>query len=240
MLAVLAALVLGACTRSAGGVGATSKPQDLYAGMPTEAQVRTLFGDSNWWGGPPSFQVLPLDAATTPFNEKYSVSESFIHLGTDEQLAVRETVYDTVSSASTQMTNVRNALGTSPTAPKVGDDVLYYAANGSGGAPFATRTFVRLGQVVILIVWTRKDSSITVEQLARNASLVVAGLKNVAAGKARASPQAIGPKELPGPGLDITLLGSARLPVESWVVMARSALPGTVVQLMQGIGVTDF
>src|SRR4029077_11627428 len=31
-----------------------------------------------------------------------------------------------------------------------------------------------------------------------------------------------------------------RLPVESWVVMARSALPGTVVQLMQGIGVTDF
>lgn len=240
MLVVVAALVLGACTRSAGGFGANAKPADVYAAMPTQAQVRTLLGDSNWWEGPPSFGVLPLDAATASVTEKFSVSESFLHLGTDEQIAVRETVFDTMSSATTQMTNIKNALGTTPTSPKVGDDVAYYAATGGGGAPFVTRTFVRLGQVVATIVWTRKDSSITVDQLARNASLVVAGLKNVAAGKVRASPQPVSLNELPGPGLDITFLGSTRLPIESWVVMQRSALPGTVVQLMQSVGVTDF
>lgn len=240
MLVVMGALVLGACTRSAGGFGATAKPADIYAALPTEAQVRTLMGDSNWWEGAPSFGVLPLDAATASITEKYSVSQSYLHLGTAEQLAIRETVFDTVSSATTQMTNIKNALGTTPTTPKVGDDVAYYAAAGGGGAPFVTRTFVRLGQIVAAIIWTRKDSSITVDQLARNATLVVNGLKNVAARKVRPSRQPVDPAELPPAGLDITLLGSARLPIETWVVMTRSALPGTVGSVMQSVGVTDF
>jgi hypothetical protein len=237
---VIGAVVLGACTRSAGGFGAGAKPADIYAGLPTEAQIRTLMGDSNWWEGAPSFEVLPLDAATTALTEKYSISESFLHLGTDEQLAIRETVFDTVSSATTQMTNIKNAFGTSPTTPKVGDDVAYYAGAAGGAAPFVTRTYVRLGQILATIIWTRKDSSITVDQLARNASLVVAGLKNVAAGKVRSSLQSVSPKELPPPGLDITLLGSARLPIETWVVMTRAALPVAAGSAIQSVGVTDF
>jgi hypothetical protein len=240
VLLLLAALVLGACSRSAGGFGASAKPADIYAALPTEAQVRTVMGDSNWWEGAPSFEVLPLDAATASSTEKYSISQSFLHLGTDEQLAIRETVFDTVSSATTQMTNIKTALGASPTTPKVGDDIAYYAAASGGGAPFVTRTFVRLGQILVTIIWTRKDSSITVSQLAKNASLVVAGLKNVAAGKVRSSLQPVSPAELPPPGLDITLLGSARLPIETWVVMTRTGLPGAVGAVMKAASITDF
>jgi hypothetical protein len=236
---VVAALVLAACTRS-GGFGANAKPADIYAAMPTETQIRTLMGDSNWWEGAPSFEVLPLDAATAPFTEKYSVSQSFLHLGTDEQLVIRQTVFDSVSSATTQMTNIKNAFGATPTTPRVGDDVAYYAVAGGGGAPFVTRTFVRLGQIIVTVIWSRKDSSITVDQLAKTASLVVAGLKNVAAGKVRSSLQSVGATELPPPGLDITLLGSARLPIETWVVMTRSGLPGAVGSVMKSTGVTDF
>ncbi len=213
---------------------------DVYAAGPTIADVRTLFKDDNWWQGPPSFEVRPLDAETTALNEKFSISLQFIHIGTAESFVVRYTVYDKTSSATARMTDLQNGFGASPSSPKVGDQVLYYGLSGSGGAPYAYRTFVRVGQIVVTIVWSRKDTSTTVQQLGRNATLVVDGLKKVIAGEVPASPQPVDPKFLPVPGLDITSLGSAMLPIEAWPVMDNLGLPGPNLQLLQGAGLTTF
>jgi hypothetical protein len=233
---VVAAVALSACAKAT----FNARPADIYAAGPSEADVRVLLGDSNWWAGPPSFDVPPLDAATRPLTERYSVSREFLRLGTDEKLAIRYTVFDKASSATALMTDLRNALGASPSTPKVGDDVLYYGAAGSGGAPYVTRTFVRLGQILVTIVWTRKDPAVTVQQLGKNAAKVVDGLKKVVAGKVRASPQPVATMELPPPGRDITLLGATRLSIDAWVVMTRTGLLGTILDLMQKGGVTDF
>jgi hypothetical protein len=236
---VIATLALVSCT--AARPGYNGKPMDIYAAGPTVSDVRALFNDDNWWQGPPSFEVRPLDGDTIPFTEKFSVSQLFIHIGTAESLAVRYTVYDKTSSATTRMTDLQKAFSGAASTPKVGDQVLYDGLSGSGGAPYVYRTFVRVGQIVVTIVWSRKDTpSTTVKQLARNATKIVDGLKKVLAGKVPASPQPVDSKFLPPAGLDITLLGSATLPIEAWPVMDLLALPGTIVHLFQGFGIADF
>jgi len=202
--------------------------------------VRTLFGDNNWWPGPPSFGVRPLDAASIPNAQRFSVTQRFLHLGSAEGWDVRYTVYDRTGSATTQMTSLQNAYGASPSSPKVGDQVLYYGLFSSGGAPYITRTFVRLGQIIVEIVWAKKDGIPTLSQLGKNAVKVVDGLKKVTTGKVHASVQAVDQKLLPPPGLDITLLGSAQLPVEAWLVMADVGIPGPVLTLLHTEGVDDF
>ncbi len=236
----LAAVAVVSCTSIAGSGGATAQPAEIYAAGPTTSDVRALFSDDNWWPGPPSFEVPPLDSATTPLNERFSISQEFIHLGTAEQFVVRYTVYDSVTSAKGRMTDLLNAFGASPPTPKVGDDVLYFGLSGSGAAPFVSRTFVRVGQIVVTIVWARKDTNTTIEQLGRNAAKVVDGLKKALAGQVRPSPLAVDPALLPPPGLDITLLGSARLPIEAWVGMDLLALPGPVLTVLHNEGITDF
>lgn len=235
----LTAVVLVSCVRI-GSNGTNVRPADIYAGALSTSDVRTLFGDVNWWPGPPTFEVRPLDAGTTSFTERYSLSQLFLHLGSAEALAIRYTVYDKTSSATTVMTDYQNAYGASPTSPKVGDAVLYYGLGGSGGAPYITRTFVRVGQVIVAIGWSRKDGMPTVQQLGRNATKVVDGLKKVIAGRVHASPSAVDQNQLPPPGLDVTFLGATVLPIEAWVVMANIAIPEAVLQTLQGAGVTDF
>lgn len=237
-LVAIAAIVMVSCTRTSSSFNGT--PMDLYAAGPAVTDIRTLFNDPNWWVGPPSFEVRPLDAETTPLNQRFSVSQQFIHIGTAEQFAVRYTVYDTTSSATAQMTALQNAYGTSPSTPKVGDQVLYYPASGSGAAPYVFRTFVRVGQILITIVWVRKDVSTTVQVLARNAAKVVNGLKKVISAKPHPSPSPVDSKLLPPLGLDITPLGSADLPIEAWPVMDLLALPGTILAQLEGAGVTHF
>src|SRR5260370_40330515 len=102
------------------------------------------------------------------------------------------------------MTNLQNVFGLSPTTPKVGDQVLYYSLGGSGAAPYITRTFVRVSQIVVQVIWARKDGVPKVAQLGKNATKFVHGLKKVLAGKVSASPQAINPQCLPTRGFDIT------------------------------------
>ena len=240
MIAVipLIALVLVSCSRIGSG-GATAQPADIYASALSTNDVRTLLGDSNWWAGPPSFSVRPLDAASIPFTERYSITQFFMHLGTAEELVIRYTVYDKTSSATTVMTDYQNFYGASPTSPKVGDAVLYYGLGGSGGAPYITRTFVRVGQIIVALIWARKDGIPTVQQLGRNASKVVNALKK-ASGKSHPAPQAVDPKSLPPPGLDVTLLGSTQLPIEAWVVMDLIALPEAALTLLHTGGVNDF
>src|SRR6267143_219711 len=109
----LAAVALVSCGRI-GGTTFNAKPADIYSVMPSMADAQTVLGDSNWWASPPSFEVSPLDSATTPLNERFSVSQYYIHIGTAEQLVVRYTVYDKASSATTVMRELANALGPSP------------------------------------------------------------------------------------------------------------------------------
>jgi hypothetical protein len=238
-VAAVGAVLLVACTRSStGGSGAT--PPEIYAAGPTASDVKAFMGDSNWWPGPPSFGVRPLDAESVSYTERFSVTQRFIHLGTAEELLVRYTVYDKTSSATSQMTNFQNSFGASPSSPKVGDQVLYYGLGGSGGAPYITRTFVRLGQVVVQIVWSRKDGIPTVAQLGRNAAKIVDGLKKVTSTQSRPSPEQVDPKLLPPPGLDITFLGSAHLPIEAWLVMDSIAIPVAGLDLLHSAGISDF
>lgn len=235
----VAAVLLASCAKL--GTSSTNvQPADLYAAGPTQSDVRSLLGDSNWWAGPPSFAVRPLDASTTPYTERYSITQFFLRIGTAEEFVVRYTAYDKTSSATTAMTGYQNAYGASPTSPKVGDAVLYYGLGGSGGAPYITRTFVRVGQIIVVLVWARKDAIPTVQQLGRNASRVVDRLKQVTGGKSHPSPQAIDQKLLPTPGLDITFLAATTLPIETWVVMDQIGLPEAALQLLHNGGATDF
>lgn len=237
-LIALTALALVACGRI-GGTTFNAKPADIYSAMPSMADARTVLGDSNWWASPPSFEVSPLDSATTPLNQRFSVSQYYLHLGTAEQLVVRYTVYDKASSATTVMKDLANALGPSPSNPKVGDQVLYYGAQGtSGAAPLATRTFVRVGPILLAISWTRKDSLPTVQQLGKIASKFASGLNNV--GKTHVALYPVDAKLLPPPNLQITALGSAQLPIESLVVLFLASIPDQVVALLRQLGVTTF
>jgi hypothetical protein len=213
----------------------------MYAAVPTQSDVTSLLGDQNWWPGPPSFAVPPLDAAITPFEVRYSITQRFTNVGTAEALIVRYTLYDKTSSAKTRMTNIQTALGTSVTGPKVGDQVLYYGQAASGGAPFGTTTFVRVGSVVVAISWTRKDGYPSVTQLGKIATKVVTKVKDALAGKHHGTPiSAADDASLPPPGPDITLLGSARIPVEATADMLNVASPTDLLNIFHNLGVQEF
>ena len=235
--ALVAMVALSACARS---TTVQARPADVYAGAPSQADIRNLLQDDNWWAGVPSFRVLPLDAATMPLNERFGVTQPFLHLGTAEDLVVRYDVFDTTASATTLMTDLKNAHSNSPTTPKAGDDTLYTVGLGEGGAPFVYRTYVRVGQVIVTIGWAHRDPAPSVQQLNKNAVKVVDGLKKVLSGKLRGSLKPVLTSEVPPPGRDITVLGAARLPIEAWVVMGRIALMDTFLQVIKKTGVTDF
>lgn len=235
-LAVALATV-ASCTPSSSGA-ANARPADLWAVMPSQSDVRSLMGDSTWWAGAPSFEVRPLNAETAMPSERFSVSELFIHLGTAEELVARYTMFDKSSSATSTMSDLQNFYGTSVSGPKVGDQVLYYGSGSTGGAPYVARTFVRVGQIVLELLWSRKDPNITTAMLGRNAKRFADPLKNLS--KVHATPLPVESTSLPPPGLDITLLGAAKLPAEAFVVMSRTALPDYVEGLIHDSGVTTF
>lgn len=238
-LALVTAIALmgAACARSSGS-GANASPLDLYTAEPSQADVQSLLGESNWWPGPPSFGVRPLDSATMPFQERFHVVQRFSHIGTAETMGVEFTLWSSTATATTQMTNLQSAYGTSASGPKVGDQVLYYGSQAATAAPFQTATFVRVGPVVTTISLNRKDAFPSVNQLGKIASKVVSRLKNVLAGKVKTSPAPSSDRTLlPPAGPDITLLGSTRLPVEAVVVMLGFASPEVLAGILHGDGV---
>ncbi len=239
MIGVLA-VVASACTRPA-SPGSSATPSDFYGANPTLADVRSLLGDINWWPGPPSFGVRPLDSATMPFNEKFHVITRFAHLGTAETLDIEYTLWDSTSSATTQMTNIQSALGTSASGAKVGDQALYYGSQTSGAAPFGTETFVRIGAVVTTIALNLKDGLPTVAQLGKLATKVTSRLKDVLSGKVHVSPlPANDALLLPPKGPDLTLLGSLVLPIEAVVVMLGFESPEALAQILHTNGVDSI
>ncbi len=245
MTSAIRALALGlvvvvfaaACGRTASSPATSTRPLDLYAAEPTPADVKAMLGDDNWWPGPPSFGVRPLDAASTPMSQRFRITQRFAHIGTTETFDVVFTQWSSTSTATTQMNSIKTALGQSANGAKVGDDVLYYGLQGTGAAPYQTATFVRVGSVVTIITWSRKDNYPRVDQLSKIATKVVARLKNVLAGKLRATPLSItDAAKLPPKGPDITLLGAVMVPVESVVVMLNFAAPEALSRLLRIAG----
>ncbi len=225
-----------ACGRTS-SPSTSTRPLDLYAAEPTPADVKAMLGDDNWWPGPPSFGVRPLDSASMPMSERFRITQRFAHIGTAEMFDVAFTQWTSTSTASTQMNDIKTALGSSASGAKVGDDVLYYGLQGTGAAPFQTATFVRVGSVVTIISWSRKDSYPKVDQLSKIATKVVARLKNALAGKIRANPlSSTDSAKLPPNGPDITLLGAVTVPVESVVVMLNFAAPEALSRLLRNAG----
>lgn len=233
-------LVAAACARSS-NTGANAKPIDLYAAEPALSDVQGLLGDASWWPGPPSFGVRPLDSASMPFQERFHVIQRYVHIGTAETFDVEFTLWDSTATATTQMTNIQSAYGTSASGPSVGDQALYYGSQTATAAPFETVTFVRLGRVVTTMTLSRKDAFPSVSALGRIAGKVVARLKDVLAGKVHANPLPSSDGALlPPPGPDLTLLGSVRLPVETVVVMLGFASPETLAGLLRSDNVNSI
>ncbi|MDQ2942430.1 MAG: hypothetical protein M3R21_02015 [Candidatus Dormibacteraeota bacterium] len=236
LLAMLA-VIASACTRPSSS-GTSAKPLDFYGANPTLADVRSLLGDSNWWPGPPSFGVRPLDSASMPYREKFHVITRFTHIGTAETFDIEYTLWDSTSSATTQMTNIHAAFGTSANGSKVGDQVLYYGSQISGAAPYGTATFVRVGQIITTITLNLKDGFPSVSQLGRIASKVTSRLKDVLAGKVHVTPlSATDAVLLPPAGPDLTLLGSVKLPIEAVIVMFGFAAPEAIAGALHITGV---
>ena len=229
-------LFAAACGRTT-TTSTTTKPLDLYAAEPSPADVKAMLGDGNWWPGPPSFGVRPLDASSTPRSQRFRVTQRFAHVGTSETFDVAFTQWSSTSTATTQMSEIKTALGQSANGAKVGDDVLYYGLQGNGAAPYETATFVRVGSVVTVITWSRKDGLPKIDQLGKIATKVVARLKNVLSGKLRATPlSTTDAAKLPPKGPDITLLGAATVPVESVIVMLNFAAPELLSRLLRNAG----
>jgi hypothetical protein len=233
------ALFAGACTRAPSG-SISAQPPDLFAAMPSLSDVRTLLGDESWWPGPPSFGVRPLNVASMPSTEKFSVTQPFIHVGTAETFDIEFTLWNATAASKTYMTNVQNALGTSASGPTVGDQTLYYGSGGSGGAPYSTLTVVRVAQIVTIISWSLKDAFPQTSRLGKVAARVVSKLKDVISGKLHGSaPSASDTALLPPANTDITLLGQTRISVEASMVMINAATPDQIAVTLRGLGLND-
>ena len=237
----LLAVVVSACSLRPSTTGSNLQPGDFYAANPSLADVRTLLGDSNWWPGPPSFGVQPLDSAYTPLDEKFHVVTRFVHLGTAETLEIEYTLWNSTSAATSQMTSIQTAFGTSTSGTKVGDQALYYGSKTTGAAPFGTVTFIRVGQIVTTISMSLKDAFPSVAQLGKIASKVNSRLQDVLSGKVHASPLPVTDELLlPPKGPDLTLLGSAVLPVEAVVVMLGFESPEALAAILHTSGVDSI
>jgi hypothetical protein len=238
---VLLAVVASACSIRSSSVSGKVQPEDFYAANPSLADVRTLLGDSNWWPGPPSFGVPPLDSAYTPFTEKFHVITRFVHVGTAETFNIEYTLWNSTSSATAQMTNIQSAFGTSASGAKVGDQALYYGSKTSGAAPFGTVTFILIGQVVATITMNLKDALPTVAQLGKIANKVASPLKQVISGKVHRTPLSASDELLlPPKNPDLTLLGSAVLPIEAVVVMLGFESPEALARILHTSGVDSI
>ena len=85
---------------------------------------------------------------------------------------------------------------------------------------------------------TLKDAFPPVSKLGRIATRLVSRLKDVLSGKLKVNPLPAGDAAvLPPPGPDLTLLGSAELPIEAVVVMLGFASPEALAGILKTTGV---
>ena len=235
-------IALVACGRMSGNNSGPSVAT-VYAGRVVLNDLNPVVRDlPSWWNGPPTFDVKPLNSATRSDVERFAVVVRFSHVGTGEQIRLRYQVYDTSAYATALMNAEQNALGTSLSGPKAGDQVLYYNQDAGGGpAPYMSEALVRVGQTVIVIVWARVDAYASTSSLGKVTATAANRLKSSTSGKLRVSPD---PSPAPGllapPGPDITLLGTARLPIEVVAQMLVYPAPTDMADFFHHAGVNDF
>jgi hypothetical protein len=242
LLASLAIVAVAAvaCTRGTGGAS-NATPNLVYVASPTEADVRSALGSQDWWATVPTFMVRPLNLPNTPENLKFAITNRFMHIGTSEVFIVDYVVYTTTSAASGRMTDLSNQLQTT-TGPREGDQSLYYGVRSTGNTSlYSNVAIVRTGQTLIELDWERNSGFADFNQLGKFGGKLVTRLKDAFAGKVKPSPTPATDKDLlPPPGLDVTLVGSTRLPVESVAAALQTSSPVEVVDSLKHLGVKDF
>ncbi|TMF31670.1 MAG: hypothetical protein E6I29_04310 [Chloroflexi bacterium] len=204
------ALSLVACGRASTSSGPSVA--SVYSGRVVLNDLNPVVRDlPSWWDGPPTFDVKPLNSATRPDFERFAVV-------------------------------IRFALGTSLSGPKAGDQVLYYNQNAGGGAaPYISEALVRVGETVIVVVWARVDAYATTSSLGKVAATAATRLKSATSGKLHVSPAPSPEPALVAPqGPDLTLLGTARLPVEVVAQMLVYPAPMEMTDFFHHAGVSDF
>src|SRR5260370_42094998 len=135
-----------------------------------------MLGDSNWWEGPPTFEVRPLNAETLARTVRFGMTQEFIHIGTAEAFLVHYTVYQTTTAATTRMTDLQNLLGPAQaTSPKVGDQVMYYGEAGTNGGPRLARHLGRPGGSIVGGAGGRKEGGGCLAQHRKKTATSAAG-----------------------------------------------------------------
>jgi hypothetical protein len=197
---------------------------------------------ANWWPGPPTFGVRPLDTASVPPQVLSETTVRFSHVGTSETLTTLYRVWDTTTLATAVMGSYQTALGTSLTGAHAGDQVLYYQQQlPYGAAPYVSSTYIRVGQTVIQSDWSRTDSFAGSNQMGAVATKIASRLKRVSSGTVRATPASASDIALlPPAGPYLTPLGATRLPIEAAVVMVHSAAPTAMATALRDAGLTTF
>jgi hypothetical protein len=203
--------------------------------------MRQVLGDSNWWPLPPSYRVPPLEFDRSPAFIKFDVEQGYLHVGTAEVATITYLVLPSTSLAALVMTGLLAGQATPVTSPRVGDQVLYLQAKATGAAPFDATAYVRVGSTITGIDWFRRDAYSSPNQMSKVAVKAVARVKDVVAGKFHASPPPqIDASQLPPPGFEITLLGYARVPIESVVLeLGYSSAPEQIATILHSGGVND-
>lgn len=241
-----AGLVLALALVSCGRVSTTTTGPTLaavYGGRIALGDVSAVLGDSkNWAQGPPTFDVRPLNSATREDADRTAVIVRFSHIGTREELRLHYQVWSSTAIATAIMDLNKTVLGTSLSGPRAGDQVLYYNQNlQAGAAPYASEAIVRVGQVVLGIVWSHVESFASTGDMGKVAVKAATRLKDSLAGKVHASAApSPDPLLLAPAGPDVTLLGSDRLPVDVIAQMLFVANPGDLTLLFNQLGATDF
>jgi hypothetical protein len=203
--------------------------------------MRLVLGDNNWWPLPPSFRVPPLDFDRVPALVKFEVDQGYLHVGSAEIATITYLEFPSTTLAGLVMTGLSSAQSTPVTSPRVGDQVLYVHAKATGAAPFDTTAYVKVGPTITGIDWLRRDGYSSASQMSKIAVKAVARVKDVVAGKFHASrPPPTDISQLPPPGFEITLLGYARVPLESVVLeLGYSTAPEQIATVLHAGGVSD-
>jgi hypothetical protein len=239
---VVLAIALVACGRTTSTTGGATLAA-VYAGSVRLNDVAPSLGDSsNWWPGPPQFGTRPLDSSARSEQERFDVTMRYSHTGTAETLNVVYRVWISSALANAIMTSTQQAVGASLKGPKAGDQILYYNQKLSfGAAPYASETLVRVGQIVVEIVWSRSLAFASLSDQGAVAKKVASRLKDGLAGglpvDTRPAPDSM---LLPPPGPDLTLLGVDKLPVETVAQMVGAPAPADVAAVFRQLGATDF
>ena len=242
-VAVLAVVLVSACTRSSGSKATSASPIQIYTAGPTVQQIRTSLGNDMWWPGAPSFRVRPLDLESTPEDLRFSINQHYVHVGTPETFDVEYLMFTTNSAASTRMTNLQTRFGSNAqTSPKVGDQVIYYGEKlATSTALYDTLAFVRLGPMIMTIDLKQTSGFAEVNRLASIGKSLVSRVQDVLANKVQPSPlPSTDDSLLPPPGSDITLLGAARIPIQASADIFHAAAPEAFVSTFTDQGVQDF